>query len=113
MSDSKLALNFFMAKTTDDKGDPALYGKVGYQLQTPKTDKVTAANLRQIEVALDNGQLKDIHGNPCDDNAVIMVMCRVSRIKDPATIVGNPTLIGADGQTVEIAAPASSDELPV
>jgi hypothetical protein len=102
-----IALNNFLQLRVDpDTGEKRLFGKAGYQVETPKTDKYTVMNLRTIEQALDNGSLRDINGDPCTDGAVITLFCRVTKVKDAASMEQVTELTGIGGSSVAVEAVA-------
>jgi len=87
-----------MNKTEEDK----LFGKVGFQTMSPKTDKIVLANLNKIEEYLDQGLLTDLDGNVVDDQAVIMIYARVSRVKDPEDLAQVTGFVDCSGKTVSV-----------
>ena len=111
MDTNGIVLNIFMNKTDENK----LFGKVGFQTMGPKTDKIVLANLSKIEEYLDKGLLKDLDGEQADDNAVIMLYCRVSRPKDPEDLPQVTGFVDATGETVPVeitTKEADDDEIP-
>ena len=105
-----IVINSFMNKTEENK----LFGKVGFQTMSPKTDRIVLQNMSKIEEYLDAGLLKDLEGNVVDDGATIMIYARVSRVKDASELAQVTGFVDASGNTVSVeptAAPeAEADE---
>jgi len=100
-----IVLNIFMNKTEDNK----LFGKVGFQTMSPKTDRIVLANLGKIEEYLDAGLLKDLDGNTVDDGAVIMFYGRVNRPRDPDSLAQVTGFVDASGNAVPVAVTEPTD----
>ena len=102
---SGIALNGYLKNK-----DGQLFGKCMYQVDHPKLDKYTKANLGAIERALDAGKLTDLEGNVCDDHAVILMLVRVDRRKAASDIEQVDEIINfATGESVEVPAPQQAD----
>lgn len=104
---SGVVLNIFMQKTEDNK----LFGKIGFQTMGPKTDKIVLRNMTTIEGWLNDGILKNLENEVVDDNATIMLYCRVSRPKSADDLPQVTGFVDADGNVVPVepTAPAESD----
>jgi hypothetical protein len=110
-----IVLNQYCEIRQDDDGNNVLFGKAGYQTMSPKTDRYIKANLAAIERALDAGELLDINGEPCTDNAVIMLPTRVTKVKAQDAMDQVGRLTNAAGFTtvnVPEAQVAAEDESP-
>lgn len=113
MSNQGIVLNIFMNKTDEN----TLFGKVGFQTMGPKTDKIVLANLTKIEEFLDKGLLKDLDDKVVEDNAVIMLYCRVSRPKSADDLPQVAGFVDATGNMQKVAATEKSvddteDDIP-
>ena len=98
MSSKGIVINTFMNRTEDNK----LFGKVGFQTQSAKTDKVVLANMAKIEQYLDEGLLKNLEGETVDDGAVIMFYARVNRVRDASELPQVTGFVDAAGTTVDV-----------
>lgn len=99
-----IVLNHYLQRTEDNK----LFGKVGFQTQSEKTDRLILSNLREVEAALDAGLLRDLDGNVAKDDAVIMIYARVSRVKEGES---RSVISGfRDANGALIAVPAATEE---
>jgi hypothetical protein len=78
----------------------------------PKTDKIVRANLSKLEEYLDAGLLKDINDEVCDDDAIVMIFMRVSRVKDPDDLPQIAGFVDGNGNMINVApsTPASTEE---
>lgn len=109
-----IALNNFMQIRTDEEtGERRLFGKAGYQVDGPKVDRYTKANLAAIERALDAGELTDIDGEPVKDGAVIMLYARVTKVKDADQMEQVSEITGLGGATVSVPAAAETEDGPL
>lgn len=108
-----IRLNYYLGTRNAEDGATRLFGKVGYQTQSPKTDKFTNKNLSDIEAALRAGKLKDLQGNIVDNNAVIDVYALVSLVEDDAALESVTSIRNSAGSTAEVAAaPAGAEDNP-
>ena len=99
-----IVLNKYLEVREGKDGQPRLFGKVGFQTMGVKTDKVIIANMCSIERALDAGELTDINGNVVYDNAVIQVLCLVSRTKEGHELDQVSSIRTFSGETVSVPA---------
>jgi len=94
-----VSLNFSAQLHVDpETNQRKMFGKLGYSVETPKTDKYTVANMRSIEAQLDAGALNDINGDPCTDHAVILVPCLVTKTKDASELQRITELTSINGE---------------
>jgi ribosomal protein L15 len=105
-----IVLNQYIEIREDSEGNSRLFGKCGFQTMSPKTDKYTLANLAAIERALDAGTLTDLDGNVVKDGAVILLPCRVSKVKDTTEIDQVTSIRTVSGEKVSVPAPTASSE---
>lgn len=107
-----IVLNIFMTKVEaeEDGGKARLFGKIAFQTQSPKTDRIVLANMRKLEEYLDDGLLTDLEGNTVDDNAVVMFYGRVSRPKSDDQLAQVGGFISASGKSVEVETTEATEE---
>lgn len=103
-----IVINSFMNKTEENK----LFGKVGFQTMSPKTDRIVLQNMSKIEEYLDAGLLKDLDGNVVDDGAVIMFYGRVTRVKDASELAQVTGFVDASGEAVAVEPSAAPETAP-
>jgi len=107
-----IVLNQYLEIRQSEDGTPRLFGKVGFQTMSPKTDKYTLANMSAIERALDAGELTDENGQPVKDGAVIQVFCRVNKVKDASEIDQVTSLRTLAGTSVNVPAAVAGKSGP-
>ena len=97
-----IRINYYLGTKNADDGTVRLFGKVGYQTMSPKTDRFTMQNLADIERALKAGELKDLEGNVVHTNAVIDVYGLVSEVTEDDSLESVSGIRNSAGGTAAI-----------
>ena len=104
-----IRINYFLGTRNTEDGQVRLFGKVGYQTMSPKTDRFTAKNLADIERALKAGELLDLDGNPVTNGAVIDVYGYVTEVTEDSALESVSSIRNSAGGTAAIPAAAPSE----
>ena len=105
-----IRLNFHLGTKASEDGTLRPFGKIGYQVMSPKLDKFTAKNLADIERALLAGELQDLEGNPVTNHGVIDVYCTVSLVADDDTMESVSSIRNSAGGTAAIPAAKPAED---
>ena len=102
MSD-RMAGNFYLSVKTREDGTKIPFGKIGFTIQSDKTDKYVLANLNRVREAMQAGLLEDINGNVATNNVAIDVVAVFNTLADDTEIEQVGELRTTSGRSVTLA----------
>lgn len=101
MSD-RMAGNFYLSVKTREDGTKIPFGKIGFTIQSDKTDKYTLANLNRVRKAMQKGLLEDINGNVATNYVAVDVVAIFNTMADDAEIEQVDELRTTSGRSVDL-----------